>query len=488
MAELTAPAGREGLGTALLWAGWAAFTAWCLSGVPPPVDLPGHGAQLETLAALVRGDALVGAYFQPVFSVGYGLPHWLFLPLALAVDGAFAARAALWVALQLHFAAALVLARTFAAPRWVLVPALPLAFSMSYWYGLLPGVFAQPLILFALATLVWGARTPAAGWKPLVVLNLLSAAAMLCHLLAFALLPLCLGAAALASPQRRAALRLCAGGLCLPAAFALPRLLALGTRAVTSGDWPPTEYALAAHFNWAFKHFRPEGHLAALGPVLTLGALLAWSAWRRRASPQPLAAFLAAAAAYVAAPKTLSGIFLVPMRIPAVAGAVGLLATDLATVPRWLRAGVLALSVASLFETARFHHQFAGDTRGLFELVRRHPSPGLHGFYSLAGHRLRGSVPVYLEHLGEWWTAAQGGVGHNLFAHYDHHPVQYRPGKRLPINLEDATVEERARFERVLVYGAGALPQPFDAWRQVDAQGAFRILENPAAGLPGRAP
>jgi hypothetical protein len=60
--------------TIALYGGWAAFTAWCLWGVPPPVDLAGHGAQLQTLAALVRGDAEVGAWFRPVFSVGSGLP------------------------------------------------------------------------------------------------------------------------------------------------------------------------------------------------------------------------------------------------------------------------------------------------------------------------------------------------------------------------------------------------------------------------------
>lgn len=463
-----------------LFAAWAAFTAWCVAGVPVPVDLPGHGAQLQTLAGLVRGDAALERFFKPGFHVGYGLPHWLFLPLALAVHGAFAAKAALWVALLLFFLGLWALARATGASAWAVAFGLPLAFNMSYWYGLLPGVFAQGLTLLTLALFLrWSER---ATLPRLAALNLLNGAVLLCHLLAFAVAPVLLGAAALAAPKRKEALKLAAGSLALPALLALPRVLQLLGRGQGGDAFPETEYAFAAHFNWAFKHFRSEGWLAVAGPLVVCGAVVGVALWRRRLHLSAASALGALALVYLATPKTLGGIFLVAQRLPVFLGALALVAggaAGLAALPRALRFGLLGLTLASLGETAAFHHRFARALDGLWALVERHPSPGVHGFFTTRGYRFEQSAPVYFEHVGEWWTARWGGVSHNFFAHYDHHPVQYREGLPLPIRLEETNPEDRALFEQVLVYGEGPLPPPLDAWREVDRERGFRVLRRP---------
>src|SRR5262244_295464 len=61
---------------------WAVFTAWCVWGFPPPVDLPAHGAQLQTLVNLLRRDPGVSQIYEIHVPIGYGLVYWLFLPLA----------------------------------------------------------------------------------------------------------------------------------------------------------------------------------------------------------------------------------------------------------------------------------------------------------------------------------------------------------------------------------------------------------------------
>ncbi|MHB8877927.1 MAG: hypothetical protein ACYC8T_29890, partial [Myxococcaceae bacterium] len=157
-----------------LFLGWGAFTAWCVWGFPPCVDLPAHGAQMQTLAELLRGDPAVGALYEVKFPLGYGLPFWLFLPVAFISNGALAARLAMWAAMMLYPLSHLALARAFKRPDWTLLLGLPLAFNISYWYGLLPGLFAQPLVFFALAVLAKALETPRARW--LVLLNLVAAA------------------------------------------------------------------------------------------------------------------------------------------------------------------------------------------------------------------------------------------------------------------------------------------------------------------------
>ena len=48
---------------------------------------------------------------------------------------------------------------------------------------------------------------------------------------------------------------------------------------------------------------------------------------------------------------------------------------------------------------------------------------------------IAGSKQVYLDHLGQWWTAKYGKVGHNFFADAEHHPVRFRNGVPLPADL-----------------------------------------------------
>lgn len=472
MAELSP---RPAAQAPLLFLGWAAFCAFLVAGVPPPVDLAGHGAQMQTLLSLLRGDARVGEFYRAQFSVGYGVELWAFLPLAWLFDGAVAAKVALFCALQLQVLAAWLLLRRLGQPAWLLLLAMPLCFNMSYWYGLLPALFSQALLLLNAWAFLRARERP--GPWPLVALNALAGLTLLTHFLAFALTPVVLLALALAARPARAGLRTLALGMALPAVFAVPTAWMLLTRAVTPGDWPATEWAWMSHLNWFFKHYGPEGRLAAAGPLLVAAGLLGAAAWKRPLVRKDfLWAFLALAAVYAVTPKTLSGIFLAAQRIPASAGMVLLFAVPAAALPRWLRLGLAALSLLSLGETAAFHWRFAREVDGLQAMVSRAKDPGVHGYYTLQGYRVLGSTPVYLEHLGEWWTAAQGGVGHNFFAQYDHHPVRQVPGRELPLRLEEADVDARARFEQVLVFGEGPLPPPFDGWRQVDAEGKWRRL------------
>lgn len=463
---------------ALLFGAWAIGTAWCLAGVPPLVDLAGHGAQMQTLVSLFRKDPLVSTYYRPDFHIGYGIELWLFAPLAWLTNGAVAAKVALWCALQLFVLSLWALARVFQRPVWLLFLGLPLAFNMSYWYGLLPGLFSHSLTMFSVAAYVRANETR--SWRWLVALNLLAAATLLTHLFSFALLAVVLGAFALVSAQRWAALRTLVAGMGLSVALSLPRVLTLADRAVETGPWPTTDYNLGAHFNWFFKHYRPEGRLAALAPLVIAGVLMLAALLRRpRARKEAVWGVLALMLTYFVTPKTLSGIYLVCMRIPAVAGMLALFVVDPAVLPRWLKASLVALAAASLVETAVFHQRFAREVDGLWEIVERAPNPGVHGFVTLQGDRVLGSVPVYLEHLGEWWTARQGGVGHNFFANYDHHPARQVPGRELPLRLEQATPEERAQFDQVLILGPGVPPPPFDTWPQVDAAGPWRRLKKP---------
>jgi len=100
---------------------------------------------------------------------------------------------------------------------------------------------------------------------------------------------------------------------------------------------------------------------------------------------------------------------------------------------------------------------------------------------SLVGRNIFDSRAIYLEHVGQWWTARYGGVGHNLFAEYDHHVVRFKPGVTLPNNLLEATTEERATFDEVLVFGEGPLPPPYDAYVVDASAGRWRRLVRPAS-------
>ncbi len=459
---------------------WAGFCLFCVWGHPPPVDLPAHGAQLQTLADLLRGEPDVAQVYRVTFPVGYGLISWLSLPLAWATNGALAIRAALFLTLCLYPLALLRLLRAFGRSPWMVVLGLPLAFNISYWYGLLSGLVAQVLLLFALAEyerlLARGPRV-----RALVVLNLLAVGVLLSHLLAFVVLGFLLGVRALVAADRRAAFRTLALGVAAPVVLSVPQALHMGARAVVPGEQPATEYALASHVNWFFKNYGPEGKLGVVVPLAVAAVLLALCL-RRRASPTspgaPLALFLGMVLLYAVTPKTLSGIFLISVRLPVLAGGLSLLLVDARAVPRALFALLCAGSALSLTETALFHARFKEATGGLMAVVpdgRRPP----HGYLSLEGKELLGSRQIYLQHLGQWVTASRGGVGHDFFADAEHHPVRFREGQALPAELAGAAPSDAAKLRELYVYGSGGLPAPFELWREVAHQGRWRRFAPP---------
>src|SRR5688500_10179304 len=103
---------------------------------------------------------------------------------------------------------------------------------------------------------------------------------MLPHPLAHAATAIAPSAFALARRPLWPALMTLALGLTLPVLLSLPKVWAMATRAVVPGDWPPTDYDLASHFNWFFRNYGPEGSLAAALPLL-LACLFA-ALWVRR--------------------------------------------------------------------------------------------------------------------------------------------------------------------------------------------------------------
>ena len=145
---------------------------------------------------------------------------------------------------------------------------------------------------------------------------------------------------------------------------------------------------------------------------------------------------------------------------------------------RPLRVAVLALSFASLIQTAMFHHRFARAVDGL-DQIKAGPPPKTHGYWSLAGREVLGSRMIYLEHLGQWLTAERGGVGHNFFADAEHHPVRFKPGRELPSSLVLASPQELARFDQILLYGEGPLPWRLRGWREIAHAGLWRRLARP---------
>lgn len=455
---------------------WGAFAAFCTWGFAPAVDLAAHGAQLETLANLVRGDPALSQLYEVKFPLGYGLVYWLFLPVALVTSGATAVRLALWLTLMLFPVSTLALARTFKRPDWIVLLGLPLAFNLSYWYGLLSGVFAQPLAFLTLAAFARALDAPSP--RRIAWVNVLAAATFLSHLVAFAAMGVALAAMALCRRPLRRSVLIGAAGLGLPVLLSLSKVWSMATRAVTPGPWPATEYALLSHVNWFFKNYRPEGKLAAVGPLLVTAAFaLGWLRRRKVEPREPAAMFLALLALYLVTPKTLSGIFLVSVRLPVLAGMLSLLLVSPAELPRPVRAALVAVSLASLVETAVFHWRFARLMDGLDELIARVEAPGRHGYVSTAGNMALGSKHPYLEHMGQWLTATRGGVGHHFFADAEHHPVRFREGVDLPTDLAQATPEQMARLERVLVFGDGPLPSTLQGWRETARAKQWRLFE-----------
>lgn len=463
---------------------WAALAAWCVGGIPPAVDLPAHAAQMQTLAEWVRGTPDVSRVYTVGFPVGYGLPVWLFLPVTLLTNGAVAARVAVWTALVLFPLGHLALARALGRTGWTVVLALPLAFHVSYWYGFLPSFFAVPFVLLGLALYVRAldAPTRAGQGRALVGLALFALGAMLSHLVAFGVLGVGVVALALASSPRGVALGRAALGLAPAALLCAARVLTLVGRAATPGSHLSSSYDALSHVNFLFRAYRPEGMLAVAGPLLVTAVFVVAGWVHRRQEPRrPWALFLALAALYVATPKALSGAWLIHIRVAVLVGAAALLLVDAARLPRPLRMLLVGLALFSLGETVRFHMHFAREVEGLEAITATPPPVGAHGYLSLPGLRLgeKGRL-TYLEHLGQWWTGRQGGVGHHFFADADHQPVRFREGQELPARLDATSPPEAfAPFRALLVYGEGGLPTALSDFRETARAGRWRRLERP---------
>lgn len=459
---------------------WGAFAGWCVWGFAPCVDLAAHGAQMETLANLLRGVPDVRQVYEVHVPIGYGLTFWLFLPITLLFNGATAVRLALWVTLMLYPLSHLALLRAFRRPDASVLFGLPLAFNISYWYGLVPGLFAQPLLFFSIAAFARALESDKPG-RWIFWMNLAATAVLLSHLLAFVALAVALAAWTLVRQPRGPTARVLLQGLALPALLSLPKAWSMAQVAVHPGPQPATEYSLASHFNWFFRNYRPEGYLAALAPLLVTAVFVALYLRRRRLEPLgPAVMFAALALLYLVTPKTLSGIFLISVRLPVLAGMLSLLLVGEDALPRWLQTGLGLLCLASLGETAVFHHRFARAVDGLTEMIRE-PPPSRHGYYPLVGREMLGSRNVYADHLGQWWTATWGGVGHNFFADAEHHPVRFRPGVQTPSDLWAEPAEAVEQFDQLLVYGAQPLPPRLQRWRLLATSHLWRKLENPSA-------
>ncbi|MGQ0503878.1 MAG: hypothetical protein ACT4TC_01010 [Myxococcaceae bacterium] len=512
---------------AALFVAYAGFCLFCVWGFPPPVDLPAHGAELQTLVDLLRGQSDVAQVYRLEFPIGYGLATWLAIPLAFLTNGAFAIRAALWMTLLLYPLSIVALLRGFGRSPWMVLLGLPLAFNISYWYGLLSGLFAQPLLFFALATFerLLTERT----WKRVVLLNLLAAGVMLSHLLAFAVLCVLFGVRLLFARSRWKDAAL---GLALPVLLSLPKALKLAERAVVPGDAPRTEYAAAAHVNWFFKNYLPEGRLGVAVPLAITVTLLglwllrnAFGARRetnagretlpephggsartaererdgslrsgdpqlggsaraaakthgssiRRSDLAPFALFIAMVLLYAITPKTLSGIFLVCTRLPVFIAVLALLLVDFRSLHPFLRCAGVAFVLVSLVQTARFHARFREATAGLAEVMPEGRRPR-HGYASLVGREILGSKQIYLQHLGQWVTASRGGVGHDFFADAEHHTVRFREGVTLPVDVINSPFEVRETFDELYLFGEGDLPPVLTGWQVVARAGRWRRL------------
>jgi hypothetical protein len=478
--ENAAPgAARRGVTPGVLLAGWTLLAAFLSAGMPPVVDLPVQAAQLETLAGLVRGDPLVTQVFEVQWTTGYGLVHWLFLPVALLTNGAVAARVAWFVCLELYAVGVLLLLRQLRRPDWTLLLALPFAFGVSYWYGFLSELFARDLALLTLASFCACLEHDSRRRRALFVAGMF--ATWLTHLFIFGVLLAVVAAVVAARHFRANSVRLALLGAAGPLVLLVPALVAVGGR---SGKLLPL-YGVYAHTPaWFFRYFRAEGRLSVALPLLLAVVLVSFAFRRWRLEPkEPMAALLTVVLLFVLCPKSFypaGGFTLANVRLPALIGLAAVMVTDVGCLPRPLWASLCALSLASLGETAVFHQRMREAVAGLTEVEHKGP-PDRHATLVLATQAVPGARLPYLEHLGEWVTACLEGVGNHAMADSPHLPVHYRPGEELPASLLAFTPEQLARLDEVYVFGRGALPPQLSGFCQRAEKKAWRRLTPCAA-------
>ena len=344
-------------------AAWAGLCAWLVSGFAPGVDLPAHGAQLQTMVEIPRGAPDVRAHYALHFPIGYGLPYWLFLPLAYVTSGRLCDSSG---ALARDLPLPSLRRRSCCAHRGDLrrrrCSHSPLAFNFSYWYGLVSGLFAQPLAILALAAFLHAVTTGRRRW--LVAASLGAVLCMLAHLIAFAALALFIAVAAIVSSNKRRALLYAVVALHPPW-----RWLCRMSWSLPAGPW--------CRVGSRHKLRRGRPPQLVLSQLSTRGAALDRRAARSHRSAlrglgpsakqelNEAAVFVAAVALYFATPKTLSGIFLVAMRLPVFAAMLALPLVPWTEMPRRLRTGLWAITMVSLLETVIFHVRFKHEVAGL---------------------------------------------------------------------------------------------------------------------------
>ncbi|MDX2015695.1 MAG: hypothetical protein SFW67_36210 [Myxococcaceae bacterium] len=451
---------------ALLLLPWSAFCAWCVSGFPPCIDLPAHGAQLAILAEVLRGGP-ASAAFEAHFSVGYGLTTWLFAPVALALSGEAAVKVAAWLTLSTFPASVAFLAQRLGRPWQLGLLAAPLGFSVSYWYGFLPTLFAGPLVLTVWAVWLRHVERPTRRSAGLVVA--LSLVVLLCHFIAFAALVV----GALALTPRRSWRQLVLLGV--PALVAAPRVLELVTTAARGAAALPTRYNLDAHLLGVVKQYPLGARIsvwlnAVVIAAVGVAALVRW--WRSRRNDPALWLAGSQALLFLAMPDDLAGSWRVGVRLVVFVAVAGLCTWPWARVPKAL----VALPLVALGCLAHLHVWFAREVDGLEAVIAAPPPPGVHG-----GLLVSGAAPPFtrlglLEHQPQWWTARWGGLGTHLFADAPHQVVQWRAGAVRDERLRASTLEPAA-LDAVLVHGEGALPDALQSLTVVQTAGRWRRLE-----------
>jgi hypothetical protein len=462
--------------TTLILAGWTLLAAFLSVGMPPVVDLSAQAAQLETLAGLVRGDALVSQVFEVRWTFGYGLVHWLFLPVALLSNGAVAARFAWFVSLELYAVGSLLLLRRLGRSDLTLLLALPFAFGVSYWYGFLSELLARDLALLTLAAFCAALERKSLTLRALFVAGML--ATWLAHLFVFCVLLAVIGAVVVSHLCRARAVRLALLGAAGPVLLSVPAVLVVGGR---SGEIHPLYDVYAHGPAFYFRYFRPEGLLSVALPLLLAGVcvVLAWR--RRRLGPrEPIAALVALVLVFFVCPKSFyavsAGFNLANVRLPALIGLAAVTAADVRDIPRFFRAVLCTLCLASLCETAVFHQRMRQAVAGLPEVEGTGPA-NRHATLLLERTALPGTRLPYLEHLGEWVTASRGGVGHNLMADSPHFAVHYRAAEELPASLLAFTPAQLGRLDEVFVFGQGSVPPELARFCERERVKSWRRLE-----------
>ncbi len=443
---------------AVLLALWCIICGVCLI-TPPGIDLPAHGAQMQTLAELIRGGP-AAAYFEAHLSVGYGLTTWLFLPVTLLFNGAVAAKLACWLAMVATPVAIALLARQL-GQRWEIgIFAAPMSFSVSYWYGFLPSLFAVPLVIFGWVLTLAYLRQP--SWRRVLGLSALSTVVLLSHFIAFAAFAVGILAICLAAPRSEPRWKALIVAFA-PSVLAVPRVWELIHRASTGAAALPTRYNLDAHLLGVIKQYS-FGARVAVWAEIALVVLLVGVSLRQGRRPSRTAWLLAMsqAALWVVMPDDLAGSWRVGVRLAVFVAVAAVCLISLERIPRWAFA-VPAMAVVLVLND---HRQLAAELSGLSEVTKTPPPPGIHGGFSLKGNALHHSRLALLEHQPQWWTARWGGIGTHFFADASHQPVQWRTEIALPTTLD-----------AVLVFGEGELPAALSDLKLVQQAGRWRRYE-----------